>query len=461
MSNNNEKLVYHTDRSRIVSYRRCPRARYWGYEFEVPEVEGVPGVVPGGVNLPMTIGSAVHQGLEMLHIMQLPSVGPKVEIDEPVEYAVTQALDYFNGQVMAEENAVLDMAQDVAQDEFAFLDAPAGAEDQGRRREFKIREARAMVEALVRSYYKVGLPVLLEKYEVLLVENEMSSLLVDQADLAVQLNGRSDALLREPTTGSLAILSIKTAKDLDARSSRNWMEDDQGISECYLIREMARAGKLAQFGISDFDDVQVGVQMLYLLKGKEYKDDKDGIWKHGHPVVRPFSQESPGGDVELRPKWNWVDDTGKDRVLGKGWRATPIWDTGRDISQWIDEIHMQHEGVLEATVLLPELYIRTNEEMDNWAMEAALQELNLATVKLDMQREESVNLEMLLAGEFPKHRNSCNYPVACEYKVLCHPVCGELGMSSVGEMLMSGGLVQVEGYTRRIANHVQEEGKDV
>ena len=200
-----------------------------------------------------------------------------------LEHAVTVALNYYNGAVIREEAALLTAQQDIAQDEFAFLDAqPGGTEPTGLKRAFKIREGRALVEALVRTYYKVGLPLLLDRYEILLVEKEMASLIVDNEEITVQMNGRADAILREKATGNLAALSIKTPKKLDYRSDANWKEDDQGISECYLIREMVRAGLLAEFGYQDFDEVQVGVQMLMLCKGYEKEDKKDGVWKHTH-----------------------------------------------------------------------------------------------------------------------------------------------------------------------------------
>lgn len=454
-----EKLTYHTDRSRIIDYRRCHRKRYLGYELEL--VEGATptrGIAPTAVNLAMTIGSAVHEALEMIHALH--STGRAVLSNSPnmpIDYAVKIALDYFNGKVVLEEAALLDTQQDIAQDEFAFLDAPPGTEDTGRRREFKIKEARALVEMLVRTYYKVGLPLLLDRYEILLVEKEMASLLVDNEELAVQLNGRADAIMKEKATGNLACLSIKTAAKIDYRAAKNWQEDDQGISECYLVKEMVRAGLLEEFGYSPFDNVQVGVQMLQLLKGYE-KQDNDGIWKHVNPVVWPYTQEQPSGEYLLRPEYYFLKDDGSKGALGKYWKARHIWEADMPTQQeWIDEIELNFPGVLEKQVLFPQLLLRSDEEMDDWAREAALQEMNLATIRLDTSREENVNWEMLLPGEFPKNRASCNYPGPCEMKVLCHPVAGELGMSDVGEMLVRDGLVQIVGFRQRKANHAAEE----
>lgn len=457
-----EKLTYHVDRSRIVAYRRCPRSRFLGYEVELPETEaGVRGVSPGRLSLPILIGSSVHLGLESLHAWYM---GSNLAAPADLDFALERALEYFNSKISEEEMELSEATEQAAIDEFSFLNKPVGAEQaqqQGARREFKIKEARAMVEALVRSYYEVGLQQLLEVYDILCVEKEMSSIIVDNDELQVVLNGRADAIMREKATGVLTILSIKTAKDLDARASANWMEDDQGVSECYLLREMARNGLLEEWGIEAFDDVQVGVQMLYLLKGREYQDSADGIYKHNHPVVRPYVLESPT-NVEIRPEREYQDEfSGQTKYLGKNWKRRNHWEVGVTQQDIIEGLLLNYPGAVEKYVQMPNLYIRTSEELDNWTMEAALQELNLATVRLDTQREENVNWDMLLAGEFPKYRQSCNYPVACDFKVLCHPVAGELGMSLVGEAMVTGGLVQVEGFKVRKANHPQEEAGDV
>lgn len=447
--------IFHTDRSRIVATHRCPRARFFGYEVQVSPEQVTLGITPERLSLPMLIGSSVHQGLEILHRFHcIGDVVPNVR--DLSSYAVEKALEYYDLGVAAHEASII--PEDVAEDE--WMDSAPGDQSESRKLEFKIKEGRMMTEALVRVYSEVGLVKLLAQYEILLVEKEMSSVIAEDESnsLGVQLNGRADAILRERSSGALATLSIKTAKDLDARSSKNWMEDDQGISECYLIQQLVQQGKLEEFGIQPFDEVQVGVQMLYLLKGREYADKADGIWKHGNAITRPFAQEQPSGEVFLKPKYNIVNpDTGKPGTLGTKWRATPIWDTGWEVSTWIAEMLVNDLEVLDSMCLMPNLYIRSEAEISNWVVEAGMQEMNFAILRLDMARAQgSMNLSMILAGEFPKHRNSCNYPVACDFKVLCHPVAGELGMSEVGEAMVTQGLVQLRGFKVRTANHAIE-----
>ncbi len=455
------KLALHTDRSRIVTTRRCKRARFWGYEVTVPEnIPGVLGISPARTSIPMLIGSAVHQGLELLHKRLLLTGGTADETTR--EEAVEVGLEYYNTRVEAEA-LELQAGLSLAEDE--WMDAPVGLEEVGKSRDFEIKEGRALVEALIRAYYMVGLSQLWDRYEILTVEEEVSGVIIAVLDAEIQLNGRADAVLRDRATGGLFAFSIKTAKDLDSRASYNWREDDQGISECFLIQQQVLDDRFAEFGINSGDQPQLGVQMLHLLKGNKYKDQNDGIWKHSSPLVRPFTQEGPMGDLEFRPKWNWVDDTGKNRVLGKGWRATPIWETSRGIQDWLDELFNNYEGVLEGLVVLSEGLVRSPEEIHNWTLEAGLQELGVLTTRevgnSPAAQQGKLNLEIFMAGEFPKNRSACNYPTACEFKPLCHPVVGTLGMSEVGEVLVKGGLVQIQGFKARVPNHPQEQEQKV
>lgn len=458
-----EKFIIHTDRTRVVAGRRCKRYRFWGYEFKPLDQTGVPGIRPQGLNIPITIGSAVHQGLETLHRFCKQQSDENLEPEVPremIDYAVKLALDYYNGEVVREE-VLLEDQQDIAEDE--WFNAAPGAEAKSQARAYKISEGRAQVEALVRAYALVGLPQLLDRYQILMVEEEMSKFIFEAMDGVVQLNGRADAVLRDKLTGALAALSIKTPKKIDYRAAKNQVEDDQGISECLLIEELAARGAFARYGISEDSLVQVGVQMLTLLKGYEKADDRDGIWKAVSGLIRPYGQESPGGEMSLRPKWNWIDDTGAKRTLGKGWRVVNIWETGKEIKDWLEELLLNEPGVVEGHVLLPEYFPRTVEEMQHWQLETGFQERQFAGAREDLANhqtgERHLALGIFMAGEFPMNRSACNYPVPCEFKALCHPVGGDLGMSHVGEMLVREGLSSVEGFVGREANHPQE-GKE-
>lgn len=455
--------IFYTDRTRIVQYRRCPRARFYSTELELSLEEGEDLMISGGVtpkrlSLPLVIGSAVHEGLEVLHRAAITQPYSEIDLDP----ALAAALEYFDNET-AQHMQDLDAApEDAAQDEFAFLSAPGGFNEGRAKLEFKLKEARALVEGLVTAYMYVGLPQLLDTYEILSVEEEMCMPLAENGkEFLVNLLGRADAIMRHKATNTLVALSIKTAKDLDARANKNWMMDDQGISEMLLLRHLVESGQLEQYGYNSFDNVQFGLQMLFLLKGKEYKDDRDGLYKHSNPLVKFYIMEHPSGEIDYAPKYEYVDDLGAKRRLGKGWRSTQIWEHPPATTQpawlefWIQLMQQNHPGVVEGLVLLPEFYLRTQMELDHWMYQAAQQEANIAAAKIDAENP-NINLPALLNSEFPLHRHSCNYPSACDYQGLCHPVANELGMSQLGEQLLQAtSLVQLHGlgFKLRTPNH--------
>jgi hypothetical protein len=90
------------------------------------------------------------------------------------------------------------------------------------------------------------------------------------------------------------------------------------------------------------------------------------------------------------------------------------------------------------------------------------QEANIAAAKIDAENP-NINLPALLNSEFPLHRHSCNYPSACDYQGLCHPVANELGMSQLGEQLLQAtSLVQLHGlgFKLRTPNHPEPKAVD-
>jgi hypothetical protein len=61
---NSEDVIY-TDRSRIETGQRCLRRRWWEYHYQLPSME-VAGVQPAKPALELSVGSAVHKGIENL-----------------------------------------------------------------------------------------------------------------------------------------------------------------------------------------------------------------------------------------------------------------------------------------------------------------------------------------------------------------------------------------------------------
>lgn len=462
MSNKEEAVsvvpIYHTDRSSIVQAARCPRARFWNKEFSCEGVEF--GIEGNGLSLPLVIGSAVHAGLDVLHRAHLRGNTIPVEgMDLVLSTAVRSALTLFNSAV-AKAEAELNSAKDIATDEMSFFDRPVELEGENtsEKLKYKIQEGRVLVEGLVRAYEKVGLPLLLNEFNILHVEEEMSMLLNDEdaeAEFHIQLNGRADAILQHKDTKDLVVLSIKTAKELDYRSAKNWAEDDQGISECMLVRKMVEDGRLAEFGYQPGTEYNIGVMMLWLFKGREWKNESTGVYESRSPLAMPYASEQPVGYL-LNPKSYYYVDGVQKKLNYKTWKATPLWKLDVTVEDWIEQLYSEWHDVLSAQVQFSEVHIRTAAEMNNWVMEAFMQEAGFAAAKLKAGNYYEMPNEIVFATVYRKVRSACNYPYPCQFKLLCHPVSTTLGMSDVAADVLYRGLVQVEGFKERIPNHPAE-----
>jgi hypothetical protein len=263
-----------TDRSRILSFQRCPRSRW--YEYHQDSL----GIRSARLPLPLAVGLSVHVGLAELLQCYL-SVAPNYKsIDELLASGVLRAFENdavraaladfathspalsLDTTELAAQTAGVDL---VALGDPAAMDAQSKAilDEVGRaQREYDrylAAEQTALVEGMVRAYARRRLRVLLEQFEVLEVEREGEWLLAGgvvcsdcgtrqsehqrEYDLDCQCGGsfktapelwfmsRPDALLRERDSNELYLLSYKTAASWDVRKARDAEHDMQGLSE--------------------------------------------------------------------------------------------------------------------------------------------------------------------------------------------------------------------------------------
>lgn len=116
------------DRSRVVADWKCPRARFWGYEFEGR------GIGPNTTSLELWMGTAIHEALA--YIAQCETSQVPVDIDQVASEA---------GRAMRQ--SLLDAQTELDDDARMF------AEEQG-----------ALVEGLVRGFYRQVWPRLRAEY---------------------------------------------------------------------------------------------------------------------------------------------------------------------------------------------------------------------------------------------------------------------------------------------------------
>jgi hypothetical protein len=404
--------TYYTDRSRIQEWQRCPRARYLGYSLLRTGVRKVRATIP------LATGAHTHDGLaDMLRqVQQFSAAGHdnianmlRVDIDR----SVSIALDGYRAELQ-ERGLDIELGEDGA---------------------YVAAEQMALVEGMLRAYALKGLGELVERYEILEVEREdcwhrFTSLypentsLVD--DYSIDLQARADALLRERSTGDLYILSFKTAASKDWRQDSDNRHDVQGLSEAAVVERRLRE--------TDPDARIMGIQMVYLYKGRRSQRDDSGPWLTDSPLIRGWTREGiTDRDYAWRYKWDGPDtwpDTGRLRghTLGKGWSKFDAWTATGGVKAWIDLLASGtvqpdiDRNPFDDTYAMPLPIYRQDRDMLDWIEQAQSQERDVISRALTAENiriDDPTMLHQALNGLFPQYRRSCDWPSKCQFQEIC------------------------------------------
>jgi hypothetical protein len=403
-----------TDRSRFITYQRCPRSRYLEYEWQGIGLRKVRQAIP------LAVGLYTHTGLAALLS------------GRPLDEAVAIALSGYAAETKR-RGLEMEPGEDAA---------------------YVYDETRAMIEALLRVYALRGLPKLLEQFDILEVERED---LWDTFAPGIGWMSRADGLAREKDSGDLYVLSFKTAAQWDARTDRQNQHDVQGLSEVAAIE--ARLGG---------NEKILGVKMIYLLKGRreEYPED-GGQWITQSHLLRGWSREGiTGQELAWRYKWAGPDvwpDSGKPKghTLGKGWTRFNVWEQPGGVKAWIDlldtgTVQPDAGDPLDAVIYEPLPYFRQQQDVDDWHAQAAWQEDRIAKAVREIEANEilvalaaaPISQRTVLNALFPQHRHSCDYPSKCQFQEIC------FGDDTMLTNPLGSGL-----YERRTPNHQPERDR--
>lgn len=430
-----EAAVIYTDRSRTIEFQRCPRARYWGYEYRGR------GVAPIRLSIPLAVGTYVHVGLGAM----LSDVRDERPVD--VDEAVRMALAGYDDLIQRRG-----------------LNVEANAEMQ-----FTYQEQRALIEAMIRAYAIRRLPLLLEEFEVLEVERE-DEFELGPVPVGVSANtdgnlarvvpveeplswmSRADGLLRRKADGDLYVLSFKTAGDWDIRKENENSHDMQGLSESAAIEDrLARdwervhvegAFNPAEPASTDYENWLkressapriMGVKMEFLLKGDRRKNKVTGRYEQYSPLIRAWRQQGITQDDDRyawRYEWEEEDpQTGlsKTRRLGKGWTPFFAWELSGGVKGWIARLAsgtVQPEAgdALDAQFITPIPYFRHEADIARWRRQVTAQEIEVARTSREARKLDGLpfeEIEPLLDRHFRQHTRACDWPVRCPFQDLC------------------------------------------
>lgn len=400
------------DRSRIIAAQTCRRLRFLNYE-----ALGT-GIVPVRTNVALSTGSAIHKGVELLLL------GKSIDI------AVGIALGEYEALV---NNKELDLENNEEQ-------------------LFVFNEQKALIEALIRVYYKIQLPLILQEYEVLEVEKEILFPLIENKDYQcpscdnynchlykgdyycdtcldtrmiklpedITLMSKPDAILRDKSTGGLVVYSLKSSSSWNDTNEKQNKYDDQGISELiateYLLGEEVEA-----------------IKMDFLIKGSRTKLKDGDVYRklQNSFLIHPYKMDTGFNDIEFR----------LDYTRAKGWSRCNIWEV-MSIKEWVDFLFENNYEALAGgydkegnksggVIVSPYVYNRSLEDIEDWIASTRYQEQTITKhiQELWEMRHDLVGpredysgpgYRELLNRYFPKNRRNCySYGSMCQFVDIC------------------------------------------
>lgn len=439
----NSPFVILTDRSRTIAYQRCPRKRYWTYEYAGRGVQRL------RMSIPLTVGIHFHSAVA--HLLKWAKF--IAENNSKSENQIAPR-EFVRAIIQSEKKSyfasIRSRGFEVGDDEDEF---------------FVAHEQAALIEGLVWAYWHRGLPKLLEEFQILEVEQEdvlrLALLRMDgnkglfpltsteemsyresTAEGEVSCFGdtvgplvwqsRADALIKDRESEDLYVLSFKTAGAWEARKDHSNKHDMQGVSESVSIED--RLNIKVTDGGKDF--LIDGVKMEFILKGERRKPFEEAEGKIQYsPLIRPWKLRDDGLGVvdldnEYKWKWEWKDEEGRKRRLSpKKYSPIDVWREGEiGVEAWVDmlasgEVQPEAGDCLESQLILPMPYFRNPLEMRSWRLSVTAQETQVAN---DSQMIESLRLAQSplyndhLDLRFPQYQHSCDYPTRCDCYDLCY-----------------------------------------
>jgi PD-(D/E)XK nuclease superfamily protein len=358
------KIIRLIDRTRTVADWKCPRARYWGYEW------GGRGIVKAGDSLPLFMGITLHDALAAIATLTLNS--KDVDIDLLASTANAQ------------------MQQELLPDD----GNPDDVEFAG--------EQAALVEGLIRGFYKHVWPRLMNQYDIVCTEEEMEWPLDDEGSFRFMT--KPDLILEHKNSKELVYVEYKSTSS----KKENWVNSwDTAVQLHSSIRATERS----------LDRPVSGVQIVGLYKGYESYGKQSSPFcyayiRRGRP---PFSEDEVSYSYKA------------------GFKREATWTQPGGLKAWVDA--MPENILADQFPMTPVIY--PNDDL----VEAFFRQ------RLHREREitDSTNFDgtVDLDKVFPQRFDQCqpSFGWGCQYKKICH------------------GFVQDplnEGFVLREPHHAQE-----
>jgi hypothetical protein len=342
------------DRSRVTTDWRCPRSRYWGYEYQGK------GITSGNIHLELYMGTAIHDALGAIATFQKNVEA--VNIDLIATTAKTQMVQAL-------------LAQMDGEDEY---EATTFANEQA-----------ALVEGLVRGYYRHVWPRLLQQYPTIIsIEQEMT---YEHDNLTFM--ARPDLIMAD-TEGNLFYIEYKSTSSKREDWINSW-------NTAIQLHSSVRAAE-ATLGEPITAVVVQGLYKGYPAYGKQSSPFCYAYFKTGNP---PFTEASYSYEYKA------------------GYKRTPTWELDGGVKQWVED--MPDAVLADQFPQTPPIFI--NDDLLNaFFRQRAEREPEIAVVSKGLLDPDlkSVFRDQLLDMAFPQKFDQCvpGWGKPCQFRMLCHGV---------------------------------------
>jgi hypothetical protein len=344
-------------KTKIDAFDKCPRYGYLNYYYNGTgiDVDGVRGAE-------LALGVAIHKGVEVLFK------------GLSIEAAILAAFNEFDLERAGAPETPLTMEQ------------------------------RLVIEASLRLWASVRLPQLLEEYEHVYGEREMTVNLSD----VVSLYARPDAILRSKADGRWVNWSLKTERSHGAIKHPSALIDTGGLTESACIA--------IELGNGDLKQV-MGSLMEYIIVGKP-DDEEPIIWNH---LIRGWRRPADMGGYDYAWRYKFpnpdFDPYGPKSAktnpeymsLQKrdGWERFNATSYPDGIAGWVRDLIAHkfvpyHMDPVQEVIYAPLPYVRTESAVASF-VEQTISEYS----SLEAKVERVASGEATLDAAFPKRRQNC------------------------------------------------------
>lgn len=212
---------------------------------------------------------------------------------------------------------------------------------------FRTKEQLFLLECLVRAWVKVRLPLILDEYEVVSVEEELQwSLDCQIIDMV-----RCDVILRRKVDGLIFILEFKTVGSAHEEWAKQWEHNTQVLANTKAIQEL----KGEPVG---------GMLIEGLIKGQLKRETAKSSPYHGQEIQQStlcYAYQDPDTG-ELRRGWK------------AGWKKVPLWE--KVTPEWWISTHTTEE--LDAMFRPVDPIKPRPQDLERWKRQTIYQERKVA-----------------------------------------------------------------------------------